>query len=200
VRLNGFDSWRMAIGSASPMVNCALWIRAAERLQIPEDPLVPGPLDIDRPPPPISIGDEGISKQWLGWWRSLVAPRQWNQPPDRFLEPAHGTPDPLGLAPFPVLAAVVARRWPQALEWLSVQERRKAEGPGPQAGIPNEVVRDLERMLGRRARPFNVEFILLPVLDEQIRQVDDEHYLVPERVYLGPGWERWLRGLVARIG
>jgi len=44
----------MSLDSASAMMDCALWIRAAERLQIPPDPLVPGPLDIDRPPSPIS--------------------------------------------------------------------------------------------------------------------------------------------------
>ena len=200
MRLNNIASWRMSLDSASAMMDCALWIRAAERLQIPPDPLVPGPLDIDRPPSPISTGDQVIAEQWLGWWLSLIAPHRENRPLDQTLEPAHDTPDPLGLAPYPLLAALVARRWPQAIEWHNARRLRDAEQHPAASLIPNLVVQDLERTVGRRMRPFNLEFILLPVRDDVIRRVDDERYLVPERVFHGPGWAAWLRGLVSRIG
>jgi hypothetical protein len=190
----------MAIGTASPMVECALWIRAAERLQIAEDPLVPGPLDIDRPPPPISTGDEVVCEQWLSWWYSLVAPLLQPQPLDIGLEPALDTPDPLGLAPFPVLAALVAKRWPQVREWQIERQRHPMAQRDPHSMLANDVVRELERAWGRRVRPFSLDFVLLPVRDDEIRKVDEERYLVPERVYHGPGWEGWLRDLVTRIG
>jgi hypothetical protein len=34
---------------------------------VPEDPLVPGPLDLDHAQAPISTADETIAAQWLGW-------------------------------------------------------------------------------------------------------------------------------------
>ena len=201
MRLNNFDSWRMSLDPAPSMITCALWIRAAERLQIPEDPLVPGPLDIDRPPPPISISDETIAEQWLGWWYSLVAPRQGrHRLASPGLEPAAETPDPLGLAPYPILAAVVTMRWPQAQEWQSARKHRAIMRQSPPSLNPNLVVRDVERRLGRQVRPFSLEFLLLPVRDNVIRKVDDERYLVPEDVYDSPTWTTWLGVLISRIG
>jgi len=201
LRLNNIESWRISLDPAPYMITYALWIRAAERLQIPPDPLVPGPLDIDRPPPPISTGDEAIAEQWLGWWYSLVAPhRAARQPANREFEPADGTPDPLGLAPYPVLAAVVTKRWPQAQEWQAARKRQAIVRHSPPSLTMNVVVQDVERKLGRRVRPFSLEFLLLPVRDDVIRKVDDERYLVPEGVYEGPTWTSWLGTLLQRIG
>jgi hypothetical protein len=201
LRLHNIYPWRMSLDAAPEMITCALWIRAAERLQIPSDPLVPGPLDIDRPPPPISIGDEVIAEQWLGWWYSLVAPRRrsW-QPPGPDLQPADGTPDPLGLAPYPLLAALVTKRWPQARAWQSARLREAIERRIQAPLTETLVVQALERRLGRRVRPFSLEFLLLPVRDYVIRKVDEERYLVPENVYYGPTWTDWLSRLLRSIG
>jgi hypothetical protein len=175
-------------------MECALWIRSAERLAVPPDPLVPGPLDLDRPPAPISAADDAIAGEWLGWWHSLVAPG--SQAPATASEPAYGTPDPLGLAPYPALAALVTRRWPQVLQW---QASRIRTGPQPSPNI-TEIVRDVERHAGRGVRPFRWEMILLPVRDDVIREVHPERHLVPERVYGSPPWIEWLRDRVQRLG
>ena len=59
-----------------------------------------------------------------------------------------------------------------------------------------QVVADLERELGREARPFSLDFVLLPVRDEQVRPIGPDRYLVPERVFDGPRWPGLLRGLL----
>ncbi|WP_214102667.1 hypothetical protein [Acrocarpospora catenulata] len=41
------------------------------------------------------------------------------------------------------------------------------------AGVENE--------LGREARPFSLELIVLPVQDDEIRAIHPHRYLVPER-------------------
>jgi hypothetical protein len=194
MRRSGTDSWRVAVRS-DPLIDCALWIRAAERLDVPPDPLVPGPADIDHPPAPISTADDTIARQWLGWWYTLIAPHQTPRPPDPALEPAYGSPDPLGLAPYPALAAVVTRRRSQAFEW------HHARSSGwPDSSAINEVVAEVERSAGRAVRPFDVEFLLIPVRDDVIRRVDDRRHLVPSPVYHGPTWGPWLRALITRIG
>jgi hypothetical protein len=195
VRRIGTQSWQIGIRS-DQIIDCALWIRAAERLAVRPDPLVPGPLDLDHPPAPISAADDTLAEQWLGWWHSLVAPGR-SALAGAALEPAHGSPDPLGLAPYPALAALVTRRWTQVLEW-----ERGARTP-PQIPPPstiNEVVRDVQTAAGRPIRPFKLEFVLLPVRDDVIREVTPERYLVPARVYDTPQWSEWLRDLVTRIG
>jgi hypothetical protein len=64
-----------------------------------------------------------------------------------------------------------------------------------------QVVAELERELGRKARPFSLDFVLLPIRDEQVRPVGSNRYLVPERVDDGPRWPEVLRGLlIPRIG
>jgi hypothetical protein len=115
-------------------------------------------------------------------------------------EPAYDTPDPLGLAPLPALRAVVARRWREANEWHSTRARAGMTRHVPPSGVDGEVVRTVERALGRRVRPFRAEFMLLPVRDNAIRRVFEHRYLVPEGVYDGPDWVPWLHTLVLRIG
>jgi hypothetical protein len=96
---------------------------------------------------------------------------------------------------------VAADRWREAHEWHT---RRKSTGasrfheelPEPRESL---LVLDVERELGRRVPPFELEFILLPVLDEEIREATPTRYLVPEAVYDGPGWTEWLRPVVTRL-
>jgi hypothetical protein len=191
MRLSGTSSWRVAIGG-DPLVDCALWIRDTERLPVADDPLVPGPADLDHPPGPISTSDDALGAEWLGWWFSLVAPERRLHAPVFDAEPAYGTPDPLGLAPYPALAAVVARRWPEAMRWTRRHRARSM--------MVGQVVTEVERDLGRPVAPFSVEFIMLPVRDEVIRQVSQVRFLVPDPAVAGPGWTDWLRDLFTRLG
>ncbi len=38
---------------------------------------------------------------------------------------------------------------------------------------------ELEREVGRKARPFSLEFVLLPVRGNQVRPVGPDRFLVP---------------------
>jgi hypothetical protein len=183
----------------------ALWLRDVEAIEVPRSPLVPGSLDMgDLPPPLGEAHDPRLGAEWLTWWISLVDRRVRPplQPQDDDIEPAHDTPDPLGLARLPVLRGQVTRRWTEFLHWRTAYHRAQGTFASrrPIGDLrDNDTVRDLEAMLGRKAAPFNLTFTLLPVRDDRILQVGPVHYLVPERVYLGAGWPAWLRAVVARV-
>jgi len=163
-------------------------------LPVADDPLVPGPADLDHPPAPISTSDETLGAEWLGWWYSLVAPERRLPAPTFDAEPAYDTPDPLGLAPYPTLAAVVARRWREAMRW------QNSRGHPAHTMTVTNVVAEVERDLGRPVAPFNVEFLVLPVRDEVIRPVSEVRFLVPEPAMDGARWSAWLRTLFTRLG
>ncbi|MGH3294919.1 MAG: hypothetical protein ACRDP7_24285, partial [Trebonia sp.] len=107
-----------------------------------------------------------------------------------------GPQDFTGLGGWPALQRVVAARWQEATDW---HRRRKIAALA--AGPPHDLrtvhaVRDLERELGRRVKPFDLDFALLPVRDDQIRQPRPGRYLVPERLRDGPRWPQLLRELL----
>lgn len=196
-------SWRMNIRRWDFLLDCALWIRAAERIEPPAHRLVPGPLDIDPQPAPSRSGglsDDVLGAEWLGWWLSLVDPTRQPVRPRAGLEPADDTPDPLGLAPYPALRPIVARRAGDAGSWHNARRDRDFERHVPGSSVTGGIANEMERSLGRPLRPFSVEFVLLPVRDEVIRRVDEKRYLIPEQVYDSHRWPVWLRNLLARIG
>jgi hypothetical protein len=49
-----------------------------------------------------------------------------------------------------------------------------------------KAVAALEGELGRNVRPFTMTLTVLPVVESAVRKVADGHFLIPERVYLGP--------------
>jgi hypothetical protein len=158
----------------------------------------------DLPPPLGEAHGPRLGDEWLAWWISLVdrRPRPPVLPPDDDAEPAHDTPDPLGLARLPALRGHVTRRWTEFLHWRTAYHRAHGTFASrrPVGDLrDNDAVRDVEATLGRRAAPFSLTFTLLPVRDDRIRLVETAHYLVPERVYLDAGWSAWLRTVVAEV-
>jgi hypothetical protein len=199
VRFEGMKSWQVGVGDAEPLVLCALWIRDVERIPAAPDDTVPGPLDtVGLPRPSPNVDRFTLVREWRAWWRSIVdrSERPPVLPPDTSVEPAFGTPDPLGLARLPRLAALVRRREPEHLRWSAGRHRDPA-APNPMTG---EVAREVEAALGRKLRPFSLQFCLLPVRDDRILRVEPFRYLVPERVYESPRWRTWLRPLIKRLG
>lgn len=112
-------------------------------------------------------------------------------------ELAFGPPDFPGLADWPALQHVVTRRWREAQDWHTARKRA-----GLDAGIhrndfrPNQIVDELEHELGRKARPFFLDLVLLAVRDDKVRPVGSTRYLIPERLYDGLQWPRLLRTLI----
>ena len=196
----GMSSWQMRISGGGQLETFALWLRDVERLAVPASPLVPGPVDIEPLPPPSGEPhDARLGQEWLEWWLSLV---DVGRPePDAHLEPATDTPDPLGLARLPALRALVTRRWPEFRQWRTDHFRDPANRDRfiPRDNRTGDVVRAIERELGRRARPFELRFTLLPVRDDRIILIGPAHYLVPERVHASDRWTVWLDTIVSRV-
>jgi hypothetical protein len=100
------------------------------------------------------------------------------------------------LAAWPALRQVVTGRWRQAYDWHNTRKKAGLEASLHHDRRTGQVVAELERELGRKARPFSLDLVLLPVRDEQVRAAGTDRYLVPERVYDGPRWPGLLRGLL----
>jgi hypothetical protein len=201
MELAGSRSWRISEDRWSEAFDVALWFRAAERIDVPAGGIVPGPAEIDALPDRAiaHAGEAELAAGWLAWWQALAgvpplrAPLALSRPPPELVFMG---PDPAGLAGWPALQRVVAARWREAKDW---HDRRKRAGLA--AGPPHDMrtvhaVRGLERELGRRVKPFELDFVLLPVRDDQVRQVRPDRFLVPESLRDGPDWPRLLRELL----
>jgi hypothetical protein len=212
-------SWRMSVEPCSEAYDDPLWFRAAEHLDVPAGGIVPGPLDIEPVPAPTTGPDAGLAAEWQGWWRALAGLPRWpsreatetawsretdllevvGEPPTaRF-----GPPDFPGLAEWPALARVVRQRWPEANRWHNDRVKVLMDAPRGQPplgrGGESRLVAEVERERGRKAPPFDIEFIVVPVRDTEIRPLADDRYLVPLPVYGSPQWSDWLRVLVRSL-
>src|SRR6059058_1689822 len=123
MRFAGTASWSISIDQWDHQLEWALWFRAAERIEVPADGLVPGPPDVvPLPEPSLSSGDE-VVEGWLWWWRTLLAqpalPASQNIADLNRFSP----PDFEGLAGCPALRRVVAARWGEAHAWHSARKR-----------------------------------------------------------------------------
>jgi hypothetical protein len=197
----GSRSWRISEDRWSEAFDLALWFRAAERIDVPAGGVVPGPAEID-PLPGRSAApaeDAELAAGWLAWWRALAGAPPLREPFDLSRRPpdlVFMRPDLRGLADWPVLQRVAVARWREAKDW---HDRRNRAGlaAGPRHDLRTvHTVRDLERALGRRVQPFELDFVLLPVRDDQIRQVRPDRYLIPESLRDGPRWPQLLRELL----
>ena len=200
MRLADTKSWLIRTDRWSEPFDMALWFRAAERIDVPAGGVVPAALDIDPLPEPSQTQD--LTEAWLAWWQALT---EADTPSGRF-DPANppvalsfSPPAYPGFRDRPELGRVVAARWTEAHQWVNGRKR-----DGLRAGLAhdsrtNQVVSDLERTLGRKARPFSLDLIVLPVREDEIRHVTGDRYLVPERVYDGPDWAGLLRSLITPI-
>ena len=201
MRLAGSPSWRISADRWPVSFDWALWFRACERINVESEGVVPGPVDIDPLPDPSTDRSEAaeLAAGWLAWWQSLIALPPLSPPFDRAHRPAvlaFGPPGFPGLADWPALQRVVTRRWRQADDWHTARMKAGLEA-GPHGGArTGQVVADLERELGRKARPFSLDLVLLPVRDDQVRPIGPDRFLVPEGVYDGPRWPGLLRGLL----
>ena len=218
----GHESWQIREERWSQYFDWALWIRAAERIDVPAGGIVPGALLIDRLPEPSPGLDQAVlAAEWVAWWRSLFdLPREGSlpgegdlpgegrlsspgqltdsgEPPPRF---ADGGPDLDGLAGQPLLREVLARRWMAAHRWHSDRKLAGLREYGNwRRQQSSAVMREFERTLGRRARPFALTIDVLPVDDPEVRAISDTRFLVSERIRDSSDWAEVLRGLVGPL-
>jgi hypothetical protein len=201
MRLAGSPSWRISEDRWPESFDWALWFRAVERIDVGPGGVVPGAADVEPLPDPSAGSSDAaeLAAGWLGWWQALVKLPPLSPPFDRAHPPAvlaFSPADFPGLAGWPALQRVVTRRWRQAHDWHTARMEAGLEAGLHERARIGQVVAELERELGRKARPFSLEFVLLPVRDDQVRPVGPDRYLVPERVCDGPRWPGLLRGLL----
>ncbi|NNN12627.1 MAG: hypothetical protein HKL81_02615, partial [Acidimicrobiaceae bacterium] len=69
------ESWRLAVGDKSDLLHTALYIRDSCRLDVPDDPSVPPPLD-GEVSDHSGVLEPGVhlvaGSQWLSWWRQIL--------------------------------------------------------------------------------------------------------------------------------
>jgi hypothetical protein len=217
MRIRGTSSWQIRAQRCSQAFDLPLWVRAAERIEV-AGALVPGPLEIDPVPAPTTSSAVAaqLAEGWTAWWDSVVR-RPAPDPvvasftvadvvaeldPLAFPAPdlTFSPPDFPGLRQWPALRETMERRWLEAHEWHGAHKRSGVDARLWLRPDNSRVVADLERALGRDMRPFLLELLLLPVRDDEIRRVRDGRYLVPERLYDGPGWPDVLQRMVVRLG
>jgi hypothetical protein len=198
----GTRSWRISEDRWPEPFDLALWFRAVERIDVQAGGVVPGPAEIDPLPgrSTVPADETELAAGWLAWWQALAGASPLREPLDPSRLPSAavftGPPDFAALTSWPVLRRVVAARWQEAMDW---HNRRKRAGLA--AGPPHDLrtvytVRDLERELGRPVKPFELDFVLLPVRDALIRRIGPDRYLVPESLRDGPSWPQLLRNLL----
>jgi hypothetical protein len=200
MRFEGTESWSVHVDRWNHLLECALWFRAAERIEVPADEIVPGPPEVEPLPAPSPAPGLPLADGWSWWWRHLLIPAA---PPDLAVLGGFGPPDFGGLASHPALRDVVAARWHEATEWHSARKRTgiaeflatRERGGGREGAV----VRAVEAEIGEKAAPFAVRIIVLPVRERRIRSVGQGTFLVPERVYAGGGYDEWLHGLVRAL-
>jgi hypothetical protein len=201
MRLAGSPSWCISEDRWPDLFDVALWFRAAERIDVASGDVVPGAADVEPLPDPSTDPSNAaeMAAGWLAWWHSLIELPPLPPPSDPADSPAllaFSPPDFPGLAAWPALRRAVTRRWRQADDWHNARKNAGLEAGLHHNALIGQVVAGLERELGRKARPFSLDFVLLPVRDEQVRSAGADRYLVPERVYDGPRWPGLLRGLL----
>lgn len=195
MRYAGQPSWQIRERRQNQNFELALWARAAERLDVPARGVVPGPLLIDPLPDPTpGLDTVALAHQWSAWWLTLCNLPPWSPdsggPPPQI---THSGPDFVALTGLPSLRELMVRRWPEVFRWRT--ERGRA---GTHEGQPNvrTLIAEIEQRLGRPVRPFDVSIEVLAVDDQEVRQVSEATFVVPEHIRDGAGWSDVLRGLI----
>ena len=196
MELVGSSSWRIEVDEPQVLV-IASFVRDAAGLRPEVDPAVP-PLE-----PPVAPGPGGgegnavaaASAQWATWWPGLL---ERDAAALRDLEP----PDFPALAGSPELRDLLRARFGDAVAWSNDRHREQAAlaRESRRHGVEGDVVREAERRLGRRARPFRLRVAELPVAGDGGWVLAGDHVLVARALRNDPdAYRRWLRPVVARL-
>jgi hypothetical protein len=196
MRLAGRESWVVWSGTDGA-AELALFVRDALALPV-EEPALPG---LEPPVPVLSVDGvdrAAVAAEWPGWWADILEFCRYR------LTAAPGTHPSLDSYPAvetsPALAGRPALR--AAIAALTDPVRRYQSGLGfevPSSMLAGEVVRDLERELGRRARPFRFVFTEVRLRGEVWQPVADRHVLVSTRFMASPAARQAVRDAFAPL-
>jgi hypothetical protein len=218
MQLAGTTSWRMGTDEPQSLL-IALYVRDASGLRPQIDPDIP-PVE-----PAVPSGekpsdvDSLASAQWADWWQQLLdGGGFWpdhKSPPDMsrlrhdpelqriFYWPSrHLPPDFVGLSGTPELQALVRRHHEAARVW---SDARKPEffalsTARKRVSLESEIVRTVERGLGRTARPFQFDIRVLPVASVQAWRLSSGHALVTRALFRDrAAYGKWLRPIIEEL-
>ncbi|HJP79560.1 MAG TPA: hypothetical protein VJ914_35140 [Pseudonocardiaceae bacterium] len=196
MRYAGQRSWQIREDRWGQHFDWALWVRAVERIDVPPGGIVPGPLLIESLPEP-SPGLDGavLAREWRAWWRAWW--RALCDLPERDAGLRRELPSGVGLDEQSLLGEVLTRRFLEVQHWHGERKRAGLRGHLHLSGThASTVVAEVERELGRRAKPFVLTIDVLPVADREVRGISETRFLVPEGIRDGTEWAEVLRGLV----
>jgi hypothetical protein len=180
MRFAGKQSWQVCHGSAQAM-DMALYLRDTLALSVDTRPVVPS-LDPAVPVSvPAGVDRAAVAREWPGWWADVLewcgADAPLGDDPRAHLrsEPAADTSP--ALANRPALRGAVAALFEPAARYWSTLARRAM----PPSMRINEIVRDLERELGRPAKPFRLVITEVRVQDPMWEPLTATHVLASQR-------------------
>jgi hypothetical protein len=218
MQLAGTGSWRISTDEPQLLV-MALYVRDAAGLlpQIDPDipPLEPAVPDDDKSAPVNPVA----SVQWASWWQRLLEGGgfwpEHKSPSDLhrlardpeiqrlFYWPSqHLPPDFEGLSGMPALRDLVrtqyeaARLWSEArhLEFIALSSTRQS------VLLESEIVRTVERGLGRAARPFALDVRVLPVASARAWRTSSGRALVTRGLFSDrPAYRKWLEPIIEEL-
>ena len=218
MQLVGTVTWR--IGTDEPQsLLLALYVRDFSGLRPQVYPEVP-PVE-----PAVLFGgrrspvDGLAAAQWANWWRQLLDgggfwPESLN-PSDLssiahdpelqrlFYWPSrHAPPDFIGLSRAPELQALVRTQYEGARSW---SETRRSEfvalsSARQRLSLESEVVLTVERGLGRKARPFELDIRVLPVTTVQAWRLAPGRALITRSLFRDrAAYRGWLRPVIEEL-
>jgi hypothetical protein len=218
MQLAGTTSWKMGTDEPQSLLT-ALYVRDAAGLRPQVDPDLPPlepavPLDHELPRMASVASD-----QWADWWRQLLdGGGFWPDhmsPPDMsrlrhdpelqriFYWPSrHLPPDFVGLSGTPELQALVRKHHEAARVW---SESRKHEfvaltAARQRVSLEWEVVQTIERGLGRKARPFELDIRVLPVEAVQAWRLSPKRALVSRALFRDrAAYREWLQPIIGEL-
>jgi hypothetical protein len=177
MRFAGRPSWSIAVDEPHNLL-IALFVRDAAGLQPDTDPVIPAltPAVATNQTPAAATGP-AASAQWAGWWTRLLDADH--------LTPVATPPDFPQLADSPDLQQILRACYPDAIRWSASRQREHVtfmtgSNRRPVAG---DVVREIERSLGRPARPFELRVTVLPLTGTHAWRVDPQHLIVTRALF-----------------
>lgn len=212
MQVAGTLSWH-TVSDEPRLLLLALYVRDAAGLEAVADPPVPR---LEPAVPSVAEAPPAVaSAQWSAWWRRLVvsAPEVGRAIEDaggghaslRVMADYHagfGPPGFEALRGSPELRDLVARHHEDAEAWRQGRKRDLERWNTDQSRphLEHDAVREAERRLGWKARPFRLQISILPVAGDGFWRVGDEHVLVTRSRYLDTeAWRRDLQPIVDEL-
>lgn len=216
MQLAGKASWKIGVDEPQPLL-IALYVRDATGLRPRITP------DIPRLQPAVPATEEQLSvdslatAQWAEWWERLLdgggfwpdhkkpsdLPKLIEDPEIQrlFYRP---TRDLASSAPSetPELQRLVHRHHQAAVLWsearhheIAALSSNRERGP-----LESEVVRKVERVLGRKARPFELDVRVLPVAATQAWRLSPSRALISRALYSDhAAYREWIQPIIEEL-